>query len=260
MKIIVISDPHAFAEEAISALRASGELDSPDSVVLIDGDILDRGPEPERLVDFLIELKEAGRLILIRGNHEDLLEEALVAIERGKVVEVLSASCHVENGTADTILALAGMTCDEGFRSPRLLVERVRSSRFYTRLLPSCLDYYETDRYVFTHGWLPCISEGYGRERRYYYDPNWRKATPAQWRVARTRNGMELAVKHGVKEPEKTVVVGHWHTSYGHAEIDGTCSEYGDDAITTPFFADGIIALDANTSRHRRVNCIVLEA
>ena len=79
-----------------------------------------------------------------------------------------------------------------------------------------------------------------------------------QWRVARTRNGMELAVKHGVTEAGKTVVVGHWHTSYGHA-LDNKCTERGADAITTPYYADGIIALDANTYMHRKVNCIVLE-
>ena len=64
---------------------------------------------------------------------------------------------------------------------------------------------------------------------------------------------------HGVREAGKTVVCGHWNCSWGHAHVDGVCSERGKDAITTPFYADGIIAIDACTARWGKVNCIKIE-
>lgn len=67
------------------------------------------------------------------------------------------------------------------------------------------------------------------------------------------------AARQGVIEPNKTIVCGHWHASYGHAKIDGTCSEFGEDADFSPYYGKGIIALDACTVHSRKVNCIVLE-
>lgn len=259
MKILAISDLHSFYKETVKALEESGHLDDPDSVVLVNGDVLDRGDEPFELIDYLIDLLRQGRLIYVKGNHEALLDEALDDIAKGFPIEVLGASRHVHNGTVDTMLKLAGMNADEAVMFPKELVERVRNSRFYKELLPAAVNYYETDNYIFTHGWIPCIIEGYGNERTYRYNKQWRDASKLHWRIASTLNGMKMAVEYGITEPGKTVVCGHFHTSYGHANISRICSEYGDDAIYTPFYADGIIAIDACTAVSGRVNCVVIE-
>lgn len=67
------------------------------------------------------------------------------------------------------------------------------------------------------------------------------------------------AARQGVIAPHKTIVCGHWHTSYGHARIEGVGSELGADADFSPCRAAGIIALDACTARSHRVNCVVIE-
>ena len=70
---------------------------------------------------------------------------------------------------------------------------------------------------------------------------------------------MELACKYGIIEPDKTIVCGHWHTSWGHSRINRSCSEWGADAIFTPFYAYGIIAIDACTAYSGKINCIAFD-
>ena len=62
-----------------------------------------------------------------------------------------------------------------------------------------------------------------------------------------------------VEEKEKTIVCGHWHSSWGHCRLEGKCSEFGKDSDFSPFYAEGIIAIDGCTAYSGRVNCIVLE-
>ena len=259
MKILAISDLHSFYKETIKALEDTGCLDEADSVVLVIGDVLDRGDEPFELIDYLLDLLHRGKLIYVKGNHELRLDEALDDIAKGFPIEVLGASHHVGNGTAQTILRLAGMNEKEAVMLPKELVERVKNSRYYKELLPAAVNYYETDNYIFTHGWLPCIISGYGSEKSFSYDVNWRNAGKLQWRIATTLNGMKMAVEYGIKEPGKTVVCGHFHTSYGHANISKICTEDEDDAIYTPFYSDGIIAIDGCTAESGIVNCVVIE-
>ena len=120
------------------------------------------------------------------------------------------------------------------------------------------LNYYETKKYVFVHGWIPCNNRhGWSAN---YYSPieDWREAGESSWEKARWINGM-LAYSYGVTEKDKTIVCGHWHCSWGHCRLEGKCSEFGKDSDFSPFYADGIIAIDGCTAYSGRVNCIVLE-
>ena len=60
-------------------------------------------------------------------------------------------------------------------------------------------------------------------------------------------------------ESGKTVVCGHFHTSYGHSKFERKCTEFGEDADFSPFYAEGIIAIDGCTAHSGKVNCIVIE-
>ena len=87
---------------------------------------------------------------------------------------------------------------------------------------------------------------------------NWRTATKAQWKKARWDNGMSLA-DVGLILPDKTIVCGHHHCSYGHSVLSKKCSEFGQDAIFDPYYSKGIIAFDACTAYSGKMNCLVLE-
>ena len=69
-------------------------------------------------------------------------------------------------------------------------------------------------------------------------------------------NGMDAAQ---TCMEEKTIVCGHWHASYGHAQYEQKGSEFGEDADFSAYYGKGIIALDACTALSHKVNVIVIE-
>ena len=58
---------------------------------------------------------------------------------------------------------------------------------------------------------------------------------------------------------DKTILCGHWHSSYGHATYEHKGSEFGHDADFSPYYGTGVIALDACTAFSKKVNVIILE-
>jgi serine/threonine protein phosphatase 1 len=261
MKYYVVADVHGFYDELKMALEEAGFFaETEPCKLVVCGDLLDRGKQVAEVVDFMLELQKKGQLIYICGNHEDLLVECLQSISRGDVYEIaVGMSHHHSNGTWDTLLQLSGMASYEAIMRPNAFVRAVMQSDFYKKLLPDALDFYETGRYVFVHGWIPCIISGYRPFCEYRYDPEWRFASYEARKRSRWVNGMELACKKKILVPGKTVVCGHFHTSYGHAVIEHNGSEFDGDADFSPFYADGIIAIDACTAFSHKVNCIVIE-
>ena len=261
MKYYVVSDIHGYFGCLKKALDNAGFFDDKDTCKLIVcGDLLDRGQEARELIEFMIGLMKEDKLIYILGNHEELMVQCLQEISRGGVYEIASGmSHHYRNKTWHSLLQISGMSESEAYNNPLELVSRVINSPLYKELLTICVDYYETPNYIFTHGWIPCITDGDRYHPEYKYDPNWRQADVQSWRMARWFNGMELASEYNITEPGKTVVCGHWHTSYGHSKISRICSEWGEDAIFTPFRAEGILAIDGCTAHSSIVNCVVIE-
>lgn len=115
------------------------------------------------------------------------------------------------------------------------------------------LGYFETEHYVFTHGWIPSIPN---RDKSYSYISSWREADREQWNQARWFNGMDAAQ---TADENKTIVCGHWHTSYGHSKYEHKGTEFGEDADFSPYYGPGIIAIDACTAFSGKVNCLVIE-
>src|SRR5574344_676699 len=97
-KYFVTSDIHGFYNEFISALDRSGfNIDNPDHILIICGDIFDRGNQPLQIYTFLNSLPKERR-ILVRGNHEFLLQDL---VQRG-----YPESHDEHNGTIDTLYQL----------------------------------------------------------------------------------------------------------------------------------------------------------
>ena len=261
MKTFVVTDVHGFYSILIETLTNAGFFSEPEPPRLIVlGDALDRGSEAVKMVEFLEGLLDEGRLVYIRGNHEDLLVSCLQELSRDEVIYISSPdSHHFTNGTWGTLLQLSGMDESMAIAYPNELVARVRHSTFYKKLLAATVDYLETDNYIFVHGYIPSHVSGRGPFKWYSYDPDWRSAEYEGWRAARWFNGMSLCSTFGVREPGKTIVCGHYHTSFGHAKIKNRCTEWGNDAIFDIYCDNGIMALDASTANTGRMNCLVLE-
>ena len=257
--LYVVSDIHSCRDALMRALDDAGFFADESGKLLLLGDALDRGDDPLGVIDLLLDLQDKGRLIYVKGNHEELFLNCLQTMTSSATKNSTALfSHHYKNGTVDTLLAIAGMTEDEAFAYPTELARRVMDSPYYKRLLPAAIDYYETDEFVFCHGWVPCFTvEGeYGKE--YIYNPNWREASPTDWWRARWYNGMELACLHDMKVPGKTVVCGHVRSVWGHANINGTCNEWDKNVDRTPFFADGVIGIDGTCFVSGIVNCLII--
>lgn len=245
MKFYVVSDIHGYYTPFIKALTEKGFFeDKEPHKLIVCGDLFDRGYEAKELQTFILDLMEKDQVILIRGNHEDLFLQ-LIYEDEG-----FPDRTHVKNGTFNT-----GLQLIEGDDTEYILnhyVEGAKKTPYVTKIIPSMVNYYETEHYIFVHGWIP---SGLGRVK---YISSWRNVYTEIWEAARWLNGMQMW-KEGVREEGKTIVCGHYTCSYGHSVIEGQGSLTGVDADFSPFIADGIIALDACTKYSGIVNCVVIE-
>lgn len=231
-KYFVVSDVHGFYDELIEALANAGYDSENEQHYLIGcGDFFDRGPKPLEVMKFFMN---APRAILIRGNHEDLFEDACN----------YGMGMHdIHNGTDKTIWKLANLKKDlrDFYEDPQesFNTAMARTQAFRDRLV----DFYETKHYVFVHGWIPTE----------YYN-NWKKGN---WREARWKNGLKEAFEGNTLD-DKTIVCGHWHTSWIRHFLNPEIAEWGETADFSPYYGDGIIAIDGCTAYTGKVNCIVL--
>ena len=246
MKYYVTSDVHGFYSELSQALTEAGFFtdEEPHKLVIL-GDLFDRGQEARFLQQFILELMEKDEVILIRGNHEDMYVD-LVTVDHG-----IPLKHHSQNGTYNTAIQLTAFDPVMAIIRHYDFAEAARNTDYYRRIIPSMRDYFETDHYVFVHGWIPCIRERKG----YSYYSDWRSASAEEWAKARWYNGIDAAV---TCQEEKTIICGHWHASYGHAKYEGKGSEFNDDADFSPYLAPGIIAIDACTAHSGFVNVLVV--
>lgn len=75
MRIVVVSDIHA-NHAALEAVRQAIAQSTPDQVV-VAGDVINRGPEPRRCLELILDRKARARWLCLKGNHEDfVLQEA----------------------------------------------------------------------------------------------------------------------------------------------------------------------------------------
>lgn len=246
----VSSDVHGFFSEWQVALEANGfDKNNPEHIIILCGDLLDRGNETLKTLDFAYELFKENRFIFIRGNHEDLF----VDMVKNKDIHPVD----IQNGTYQTLTHLA--------KDPSLVLFNFLYDPRWDELLNYTVNFYETNKYVFVHAWIPTLKD---RSRPFYYkdlsalyNPNWRNASANDWYEARWPNGMELW-KKGIKEPNKTIVCGHWHCSWGWSHLKQDCQEFPQknkpdwkDSFK-PFADDGIIAIDACTAYSKIVNVL----
>ncbi len=251
-KYFILSDVHSFYDEMLDALNVAGfDLTDQTHQLIICGDLFDRGPKSIECYEFVKSLSEEGRLIYIRGNHEDLLEDAVFELTKGLHV----GSHHISNGTIKTIAHF--MECSEydilcGVYSPSKFNKKI--GELLNFINTHSVDYFEVEPFVFVHGWVPEVLDDHLGS---IVPADWRNRN---WKEARWVNGMD-AWYLGLNPPEndRTIVCGHWHTSYGWSHLRGKGSEFKHDAIFKPFIEEGLVALDSCVAFSHFLNCLVLE-
>lgn len=248
-----VSDVHSFYYELMDALENAGfDINNKNHVFVSLGDLLDRGHYPDLCLGFVNSIPKE-RKILIKGNHERLMEECI----KNKYFR----SHDYHNKTTDTACFLTGCSISDDANK---ILTKMEYNQLWNQYINDCIDYYETDKYVFVHGWIPCLKYEEGinlfGESINNYDPfpDWRAGS---WDKASWLNGMDCWDK-GIRVPNKTVLCGHYHSSWGHCylhsrgiDIPKTYDDINDNWHTEPFIDDGIICLDACTVLSGKVNC-----
>ena len=245
----IFSDIHSFYDELIQSLAEAGfDINNSEHIIISCGDIFDRGSKPLEVYKFLKELPKE-RKVLIRGNHEYLLEEL---IRKG-----YEERHDVQNGTFDTLCYLAKEPTRQEFlnqvlfksgrydnapygspeyeqkrREERELLDKRTLKLFNGKKVKEIIkwiksddwvNYYETQHYIFVHSFIPLREKTIEMDGSYYstgdkyYFKDWRTQSSAyDWEEASWGCPWSQYERGYFKEEEtngKTLVCGHWHTS-----------------------------------------------
>ena len=129
-RTFAIGDIHG-CDEALDCLLTDIDPTEEDTFIIL-GDVIDRGPNSRRTIELLLGLKRISNLILIMGNHEEMLFEALQRGPRG-----LKTSRWMQHGGIPMLASYGGQ------------VEDIPT--FHLDFLADGLPYYETETDIFVH-------------------------------------------------------------------------------------------------------------
>ena len=233
-KLFVVSDIHGHCTLLKEALdRAGFDRNNEDHLLICCGDYFDRGNENAEVLRFFERLRHK---VLLRGNHEDLL---LKLLRTGKLLPH-----HYINGTIRTLENFFGKYSIDPVDDTIDFSGKTRIADRLCEFIEETVDYYETEHYVFVHGWLP--ENAVTPEAR-------QKATAEDWEEARWIKWTQRYV--GLKPlADKTLICGHMPTFYADAFDHSRKKNCAD-----IFRGNGIVAIDAGTFDSGQVNVLVLE-
>ena len=251
------SDIHSFYDAWMNALHQKGfDINNSDHIIIICGDLFDRGRQSRECFEFVRQMADADRLVYVRGNHEDLLFSLVHDIDKRRRIGYY----HISNGTVQT---LADMMDTNIYDVLDGLFEwedwdKIINSDLLPFITKHSRDFFELGSTVFVHGWLPTDRTS-DENPELAVHASWREG---DWSAARWENGMEM-FKFGLAPKDTTVVCGHWHASWGHNRMAKTSEEWGPTACFKTFMYHNdelnanVIALDACTVYSNFVNCEV---
>ena len=276
-KYFLCSDIHSFYTELMTALIKKGfDRMNPDHVLVVLGDVFDRGKETLNVYNFLRSLPD-DRLILVKGNHECLYLELLK--------KHFPESYDFSNGTVRTFCQIAGfdekvVTYDYWFKQARkegldvwtyeskpleywLQIREIVETSPVTAWIKSdkWVNMFETPNYVCVHSWIPlsCVHNMW----EYFPTPigpreDWKNATQTEWEDAMWVCPWRMA-KNKWNNTGKTIICGHWHTSDFFNNLTRQETKQRDN---NPIFKSKrykLIGLDACTALSKKINVLVLD-
>ena len=264
MKYFVVSDIHSFYSELKKALDIAGfNKRNKDHILIVCGDIFDRGPDTLSVYKFLTSIPK-NRCILIKGNHELLYEELLE--------KSFPESHDFSNHTVDTFCQIAGYNPEiltpkywrefgdvphERIRQAwQEILTEVKQSPITAWLKSSRWKYWhEVGNYIFVHSFIPLknldhMPAYYTYNRKFGYFKDWRE-TAASFELEDATWGCpyQQYIDGYFKEEAangKVLVCGHWAVTDFRQHINNKWSE-----DTSIYKFENIIGLDCGVWKYR---------
>jgi serine/threonine protein phosphatase 1 len=137
MRILAIGDIHGCSVALRTLLDAVAP--TPEDLLITLGDYVDRGPDSPGVLDLLLELHATGRLIALRGNHEQMMTDARDDLSNRREW----CGC----GGKETLQAYGILAWHYLERTEMPAIPEAHW-QFLERAL---VDYYETETHVFVH-------------------------------------------------------------------------------------------------------------
>jgi serine/threonine protein phosphatase 1 len=173
-RTIAIGDIHG-CSRALNALLETIQPASDDLLIVL-GDFVDRGPDTKGVIRRLIALKDQCRLVLLMGNHEQMLLEARSASAAG--YDDFRVTSWLAYGGRETLESYA-------IKTPAAIPDEAID------FIESCQDWHETEKHLFVHA-------------AYYPTLPMEQQPPSMLRWESLRDGVPEPHESG-----KTCVVGH---------------------------------------------------
>lgn len=232
-KLFVVSDIHGHYTILKESLDQAGfDKNNENHLLICCGDYFDRGNENMEVLQFFERLKHK---ILLLGNHEDML---LKLLQTGKL-----QPHHYINGTMSTLHNIFGKYSIDPVDDTIDFSGKTRITDRLCEFIEETVDYYETEHYVFVHGWIP--ENATTQETR-------QSASAEAWETARWEKWTK---RYSGQRPlaDKILVCGHVPTFFASAfdpSREKNCADI--------YYGNGIIAIDAGTADTKQVNLLVL--
>lgn len=278
----VISDIHSYATAMIKSLTTAGfQRTNKDHILIVCGDLFDRGDETLEVYNYIKSLPK-NRRILIKGNHEHLFLDLLL--------KPFPEAHDFSNGTVLSFCQIAKVSPDKltedywksTIDDKSLIYEKIQKDVWQNEvrdvvaqseitkwlLSDEWINYYELKNFIFVHSFIPLkLKEDqsyfklwpayYVDARCFEFKDDWRDAADFEWEDASWMCPWKC-YNCNLFEPEankdKILVCGHWHARNFHKIYENT--NLPDDTI---FYSKNLIALDACTALSNTVNVLVIK-
>ena len=250
MKYFVFADPHGNYDALLSALNENGyDKTNPNHQLVGLGDYFGRAAQSNsdcvNIWRYLKSGKHVNRPICLRGNHESILIEA---IHRRGLTET-----DILNGEHNTFASFAGVYPSqiEYDYQRQFEVCKTMYNCGFVDWLETLPWYFETEHYIFTHGFVPLqwFGKKWGLDK--LGDWEWNSAS---WAIVpdyiRTLDNTHIKV-------DKTVVFGHWRAKELNEKFLGKWEP--EDGNIYVDEERKLIGLDCTTVLSHKVGCVVLE-
>lgn len=231
MKYFVMSDIHGHYQIMKEVLDNNGfDQLNPDHKLIVCGDLFDRGRESKEVYQFVKELHDQEKAIVVLGNHDNFMIDFLTVQER------VEFNCE-RNGLDETIKAFS--------RSAKYDFNVGQINEYKEEVLadyPEMLEwlerlplYYELENYIFVHA-------GFNTEIE-----DWKQSTKREFIWTKKFHLDDF----DTSKINKKIVCGHYRTS----EMDflHRVGKYGH------YRKGNKIFIDANVEESQKLNILLLE-